>query len=128
MANTIFYGSDEKDSIFHIDSECASCLCDAAKLALNKVLAAVIENELDCEEKCVIRLYWFSRMKISQISLMLNQNREHVRRTLKRAEQKIYTSLKYVVLFDNLVGKDDNIPKEFHFKIVSCIDGKELIS
>lgn len=128
MANTIFYGSDEKDSFFHIDSECAACLFDAAKLVLNKVLAAVIENELTCEEKCVIRLYWFSRLKISQIALMLNQNKEHIRRTLKRAEHKIYTSLKYVVLFDNLVGTDDNIPENFHFKIVSCIDGKELIS
>ncbi|MBO5934063.1 MAG: hypothetical protein J6Q94_01105 [Clostridia bacterium] len=127
MPNALYY-SVEKDSIFHIDSECASCLCDAAKLALNKVLAAVIEHELDCEEKCVIRLRWFSRMKISQIALMLNQNREHVRRTLKRAEQKIYKSLKYVVLFDTLVGTDDDVPKDFHFKIVSCIDGKELIS
>lgn len=130
--NTIYYGdfrlSDEKDSILHIDTECAACRHKAMQIAVSDVLAAVIKNELTEVEETVIRLRWFDGYKNSRIASILAVTPDSVRKALKRAEKKIYASLKYVVLYDNLVGCDDELPTDFHFKIVSCINGKELIS
>jgi DNA-directed RNA polymerase specialized sigma subunit len=124
----IFIFFDKQDSSFHIDSECAECLQQAAKLAVSKVLAAVIKNELTDNERTVIQLHWFEGYKNSLIAEMLNVSPKKVRSVLKAAETKIYESMKYVVLYDNLVGCDDELPADFHFKIISCINGKELIS
>ena len=130
--NPIYYGdfriSDAKDSILHIDSECAACRHKAMQIAVADVLAAVIKNELTEVEKTVIQLHWFDGYKKSRIASILSVTPNSIRKALKIAEKKIYASLKYVVLYDNLVGCDDELPTDFHFKIVSCINGKELIS
>ena len=130
--NTIYYGalrlSDEKDNIFHIDTECATCKHKSMQIAVSDVLSAVIKNELTDVERTVIKLYWFEGYKKTQIAAVLCVTPDNVRKTLKRAEKKIYESMKYVVLYDNIVGCDDELPTDFHFKIISCINGKELLS
>lgn len=131
--NTVTYGDirlpDISDDDFRvIDCGCADCLYQAGKLAVDDALAAVIRNELTETERTAIRLYWFERIKISRIAVITGVCADTVRKTLKRAEKKIYQSLKYVVLYDELIGKQDKLPENFRFKIVSCIDGKELIA
>lgn len=111
-----------------IDCECSSCLYEAGRLALEDALAAVIRNELTETERIAIRLYWFERQKIAWIAAFTGVSDDSVRKTLKRAQKKIYQSLKYVVLYDELIGRQDKLPENFRFKIISCIDGKELIA
>ena len=91
-------------------------------------LAAVIRNELTATEQTAVRLYWFERKKMSQIALITGVSDDAVRKALRRAGKKIYQCLKYVILYDELVGRQDRLPEDFSFKIISCIDGKELIS
>lgn len=131
--NTIPYGDITLPNNFEneyrsIDCECASCLYQAGKLAISDVLAAVIQNELSETEKRAVKLYWFERQRVSKIAQSAGISSDAVRKTLKRAEKKIYQSLKYVVLYNNIIGKENKLPDNFRFKIVSCIDGKELIS
>lgn len=132
MSQTIYYGdfrlSDEKNSIFHIDCECAECKCSVAKIAVKDVLSAIIKNELTDVERIVVQLYWFDGHKKSKIAKILSVTPDAVRKSLKRAEKKIYNSLKYVVLYNSLIDSDDEIPNDFDFKIIICINGKELIS
>lgn len=111
-----------------IDCECSSCLYEAGKLAVDDALAAVIRNELSETEQTAIRLYWFERKKVSHIALITGVSDDAVRKALKRAEKKIYQCLKYVILYDELIGRQDKLPENFRFKIISCIDGKELIA
>ncbi len=110
-----------------IDCDCAACLYDAGKLALSDVLAAVINNELTETERCVIQKYWFNGEKISRIAAFFGISPDAVRKSLKRAQKKIYASLKYVVLYNSVIGSNDKLPENFGFKIVRCVDGKELI-
>lgn len=131
--NTVAYGDirlpdNSADDYRHIDCECASCLYEAGKLAVDDALAAVIRNELTQTEQTAVRLYWFERKKMSQIALITGVSDDAVRKALKRAEKKIYQCLKYVILYDELIGSQDRLPEDFRFKIISCIDGKELIS
>lgn len=131
--NTIPYGDitlpDTNENEFrNIDCECASCLYQAGKLAISDVLAAVIQNELSETEKRAVNLYWFERQRVSKIAQSAGISSDAVRKTLKRAEKKIYQSLKYVVLYNSIIGKEDKLPDNFRFKIVRCIDGKELIA
>lgn len=131
--NTISYGDIRlpdtvSDDFREVDCECAACLYQAGKLAVSDALAAIIRNELTENEQTAIRLYWFERNKIPRIALLTGVSADSVRKTLKRAEKKIYQNLKYVVLYDELIGKQDRLPDNFRFKIISCVDGKELIS
>lgn len=111
-----------------VDCECASCLYNAGKLALSDALAAVINNELTETERITVQKYWFDGEKISHIAAFSGISADAVRKSLKRAQKKIYTSLKYVVLYNSIIGSNDKLPENFGFKIVRCIDGKELIS
>ena len=122
--------ADEKSSaeLRQVDCECAQCLYDAGKITAQDALAAVIENELTEAEKDAVRLYWFSKMKISKIAEKRGVSYDYVRRLLKRAEKKIYTSLKYVVLYNYMICGSTRLPSDFHFKIIDCIDGRELVS
>ena len=117
-----------KNEFRNIDCECAACLYEAGKLAVGDVLAAVIKNELSETEQRAVRLYWFERQRMSRIASATGVSADAVRKTLKRAEKKIYQSLKYVVLYDEIIGSEDKLPENFRFKIISCIDGKELIA
>lgn len=132
--NTVSYGeirvSDERTSgdIRRIEYGCAQCLYEAGKIATRDILSAVIENELTDAERDAVRLYWFGGMKISKIAQKAEISSGCVRRLLKNAEKKIYGSLKYVVLHDYMLGGERELPKDFHFKIINCINGKELIA
>lgn len=131
--DTVSYGDfrlpDVKnDDLKRIDCECASCLYEAGRLAIEDALAAVINNELTQTEKSVIKLYWFEKQKISRIAALSGVSDDSVRKSLKRAQKKIYTCLKYVVLYNSLIGSEDKLPENFGFKIIRCVDGKELIS
>ena len=111
-----------------VDCECESCLYEAGRLAVSSVLTAVINNELTETERTVIQKYWFNREKIAHIASIAGVSDDSVRKSLKRAQKKIYASLKYVVMFNSIIGSNDKLPEDFKFKIVRCIDGKELIS
>lgn len=133
IMHTVSYGdvlvSDTSENEFRsIDCECSACLYEAGRLALSDALAAVIRNELTQTEQTAIRLHWFERQRISRIAAVTGVSDDAVRKTVKRAEKKIYQSLKYVVLYNELIGKEDKLPDDFRFKIVRCIDGKELIA
>lgn len=111
-----------------IDNECSECIYEAGKIATCDVLAAVIENELTSTERDAVKLYWFKKKKISEIAELSGTSYDYIRRVLKRAEKKIYDMMKYVVLHDYLICPEAAIPADFHFKIINCVDGKELIS
>ncbi len=130
---TISYGdfriSDSSASdLRQIDCECAACLYEAGKLAVEDVLAAIINNELTETEKEAVNRYWFEREKISHIAAVNGVSDDSVRKSLKRAQKKIYAGLKYVVLYNSVIGSEDRLPENFRFKIIRCIDGRELIS
>lgn len=112
----------------YVDCECESCLYEAGKIAVASVLAVIINNELTDTERAVIQKYWFNREKIAHIASFAGVSDDCVRKSLKRAQKKIYASLKYVVMFNSLIGSNDKLPDDFKFKIVRCVDGKELIS
>lgn len=116
------------DELKKIDKECSSCLYEAAMLSEKDVLEAVISNELTEFEQLVIRLHWFKDLSFNQIAGIYGISRENVRRYAEKAKTKIYNCMKYIILYDVLIDGREPVPKDFHFKIVRCIDGKELIS
>ena len=118
----------QNDDFRAIDCECASCLYKAGMLAVSDVLAAVINNELSDTERTAVQRYWFSGERISRIAASAGISDDAVRKSLKRAHKKIYTSLKYVVLYNSVIGSEDKLPEDFGFKIIRKTDGKELIS
>ena len=111
-----------------IDRECASCLYSAGLLAEKDVLSAVIANELNDTERMVIRQHWFSGNTFNSIAQQYGIPRETVRRTSEKAGKKIYNSMKYVVLYNYLLDGRNFLPESFGFKIIRCIDGKELVA
>ncbi|MBQ8209919.1 MAG: sigma-70 family RNA polymerase sigma factor [Clostridia bacterium] len=117
----------KNDDYRPIDCECAACLYEAGMLAVSDVLAAVINNELTETERTVVQRYWFSGEKISRIAASSGVSDDSVRKSLKRAQKKIYASLKYVVLYNSVIGSEDKLPENFGFKIVRNTDGKELM-
>lgn len=116
------------DELRSVDCECASCLYEAGRLAVSDTLAAVINNELTETERTAIMKYWFNGERIAHIASCAGISDDAVRKSLKRAQKKIYASLKYVVMYNSIIGSNDKLPENFGFKIVRCIDGKELIS
>ena len=134
MNSVTSYGSitladeEQEKELKKIDNDCAECLYEAAKRATDDILAAVIENELTETERDAVKMYWFNNMKASAIAALCGTSAQNVRRIVKRAEKKIYTSMKYVVMYNFIVSGRDELPKDFHFKIINCVNGKELIS
>lgn len=120
--------ADGQKEMRMIDNECAACLYEAGKLSQRDVLSAVIANELTQDEQLLIKLYWFKGFSLNRIANAYGLPRETVRRTIERAKNKIYNSMKYVVLYDVLLDGRQPIPQDFHFKIIRCTDGKELVS
>lgn len=120
-------GKEQKE-LRMIDNECAACLYEAGKISQKDVLGAVIANELSQDEQLLVKLYWFNGFSLNRISADYGMPRETVRRTIERAKNKIYNSMKYVVLFDELLDGKHTVPQDFHFKIIRCTDGKELVS
>ncbi len=115
-------------TINEVENDCAQCLYEAGMLAEKDVLEAVITNELSDSEKIVVKLHWFEGFSLNQIAFHYGFSREAVRRIAERAKQKIYNSMKYVILYDELLDGRNPVPENFHFKIIRCIDGKELVS
>lgn len=111
-----------------IDNCCAACLYEAGKLASREVLDAVISNELTDSEQKVLKMHWFGGFSLNDIAQTYGLSRESVRRTEARAKNKIYMSMKYIILYDELLDGKKSVPKDFNFKIIRCIDGKELVS
>lgn len=137
MKNGTYISSAEKfrtedpaaaEDLRKIDRECASCLYKAGLLAEKDVLAAVISNELSETEKMVIRQHWYSGNSFNSIAQEYGIARETVRRTSENAGKKIYNSMKYVVLYNYLLDGRNPLPESFGFKIIRCIDGKELVA
>ena len=111
-----------------IDKECASCQYSAVLITQEEILGAVINNELSETEKLVVKQYWFDGKSFNTIAQTAGMPKETVRRTFEKAKQKIYKNMKYVVLYNYLIDGRNPLPEDFRFKIVRCIDGKELIA
>ena len=116
------------EELRRIDRECASCLYKAGLLSEKDVLAAVIENELSDTERKIIKQYWFCGNTYNSIAQAYGIPRETVRRASENAGKKIYNSMKYVVLYNYLLDGRHSLPGSFGFKIIRCIDGKELVA
>ena len=116
------------DELKKIDKDCKDCLYEAAKLTEKDVLEAVITNELTEFEQIVVRLHWFKNISLNQIAALYGVPRENVRRSAEKSKDKIYRCMKYIILYNLLIDGRKSVPDDFHFKIVRCIDGKELIS
>jgi DNA-directed RNA polymerase specialized sigma24 family protein len=114
--------------IRNIDRECSACLYSAAHLTEEEILGAVIDNELSETEKLVVKQYWFSGKSFNTIAQTFGIPKETVRRIFEKAKQKIYNNMKYVVLYNYLIDGRKPLPEDFRFKIIRCIDGKELIA
>lgn len=133
MNNTTFYGAvtlpdtHSLNAMQSIDLECSSCLREAAKLASGDVLDAVISNELTENERLAVKLRWYKNQTPKQIAAVTGTDAQNIRNILKRAQKKIYASMKYVVLYNQLVCGHD-APADFHFKIIDPASGKELLS
>ncbi len=111
-----------------IDRECATCLYSAALITEEEILSAVINNELSENEKLVVKQYWFCGNSFNTIAQNFGMPKETVRRVFEKAKQKIYSNMKYVVLYNYLIDGRNPLPEDFRFKIVRCVDGKELIA
>lgn len=133
MTNISTYGmislADESQAaaLRQIDNDCASCRVQAEKKATSDILAAVIENELTESERNAVKLRWFNNMTCTAIADECGTTPGNIRKTVKRAEKKIYNAMKYVVLYDDFVCGCEKMPQNFHFKIINCTNGKELI-
>lgn len=66
---------------------------------IKKILYAVIENELTDKQKNVVMLYYFKNMSSTEIASKLSVTPQAVLRTLSRARVKIYSILKYYMMF-----------------------------
>lgn len=134
MNRITFFGDleheDERQAAMlrQVDCECAQCLYEAGKLSTGDVLHAVIENELTQAERFTVEHYWFGGSSVSSIAEAMQTSGDNVRHILKRAQKKIYANMKYVVLYDYMLDGKKPLPEDFHFKIINCIDGKELVS
>ncbi len=117
-----------REEFRRIDRECASCLYSAGLLAEKEVLSAVIANELNDAERFIVRQHWFADNSLNSIAQSFGMPKETVRRNCERAKTKIYNSMKYVVLYNHLLDGRNPVPEDFRFKIIRCIDGKELVA
>lgn len=90
------------------------------KVSLSDLVNIVIDSELTEEEKTVIKSKYYNNMKLSVIGR--KNNISDVYRVHSEAISKLYTSLKYVVLYNvGNVGKFD----ECFFNLISAITEKE---
>ena len=111
-----------------IDKERAACMYSSALLTEEEILGAVIDNELTENEKLVVKQYWFSGKTFNTIAQDFGIPKETVRRTFEKAKRKIYSNMKYVVLYNYLIDGRKPLPEDFRFKIIRYSDGKELIA
>lgn len=102
-------------------SPVAACYAHASQeVSLSELLDIVIESELTDSEKIIIRGKYYDNQKLSVISRV--NNISNVYKVHDSAIAKLYSSLKYVVLFNvGAVGKFDDA----FFKLVSVIAEKE---
>ena len=76
------------------------------KVSLSELVNIVIDSELTEEEKTVIKSKYYDNMKLSVIGRQ--NNIPNVRKVHSKALSKLYTSLKYVVLYNvGSVGEFD---------------------
>lgn len=62
---------------------------------VKKILYEIIHNDLSKKQRDYLLLYYFDRMKLTEIANTYNVNVSTVSRTIKRGEKKIYDLLKY---------------------------------
>ncbi len=116
------------DDMKKIDSECRGCLYSAGRITETDVLSAVIENELTETERLVVKQYWFRHRSFNTIAQSYGIPKETVRRIYEKSKKKIYSNMKYVVLYNYLIDGRQPLPADFNFKIIRCADGKETVA
>lgn len=64
---------------------------------VKKILYEIIHNDLSKKQRDYLLLYYFGRMKLTEIANTYNVNVSTVSRTIKRGEKRIYDLLKYFI-------------------------------
>lgn len=114
------------DELFSIENACAGCLYQAGKLSTNDVLISVINNELSETEKRIIEMYWFRNMSVKHISAVSGISVTSIRRALNRAVKKIESFMKYIVLYNEMLDPEKELPETIEVCITVKNNGKEL--
>lgn len=65
---------------------------------IKKTLKLVIVSELTIRQREILILYFYKKLKMTEIATILKINKSTVSRTLKRAIQKIHKHIKYCSL------------------------------
>jgi hypothetical protein len=71
----------------------------AARARLSALVQAVIENELDEQDRLLVRLHWYQGKRIEEIARLIGAERGFVYRRMDRIHKTIYDKLKYAVGF-----------------------------
>lgn len=67
------------------------------KERLLSIVKRVIENELDEQDKKIVKLYFYERYNQTQIAIMLERNNAYVCRHLHKSINIIRQNLKYLI-------------------------------
>lgn len=113
----VFNKYPSKEEIKAAQLACCGCCCDACETPVEyawrkrgvdmaELLEHAIENELSSAEKSVVRNRWFESMTVAEIAAMQGISSAAVSVTLKRAQDKLYHVLRYVVAYQNNVGQE----------------------
>ena len=68
---------------------------------LHKIIRRVIENELNEQDKLIIKLFWYDEFKVVEIAEILGLHHSFVRRHIKKSNAIIFKNLKYVIEYCN---------------------------
>ena len=67
------------------------------KAALERLVRRVIRNELNEQDRLLVRLHWYQGKSKDEIAALIGVDRSTVHRRLERASKIIYDNLKYAV-------------------------------
>lgn len=72
---------------------------------LHLILKEIIENELDDNDKLLAKMYWYDKLKVCEIALMLGLSPSYVSRHLQKCRTTIDQYMKYVFKFYKCEGR-----------------------
>lgn len=68
-----------------------------AKLALDRLVRRVIREELNEQDRLLVRLHWYQGKSVEELAALIGMDRSTVYRKIERIHKTIYDSLKYAV-------------------------------
>lgn len=91
------------------------------KIRLIKIMKAVIENELEDQQKTILKMKHFENKSYEEIGRTLFMNPSTAMRNAKKAENTISLYMKYVLLFSDMKKRDDDPPLDIKTAIASLM-------